>query len=185
MFRRMVILNMLLLLFLLTACSPWKGGENTTRPRVTILAKGFEIPAAVNPAEDGESGREHRKEQYRVLIEQTKEAEIPYVQLGETVEILLGEELSADYVLTDVILLPDGGYKYKMPDNGPETVVIREGSGAFELGINPAAFLSSNTADYEPGATIRGFCLKGLSGGEQQEIFFVLRTDAGSVGPSL
>ncbi|AIQ53522.1 hypothetical protein [Paenibacillus sp. FSL R7-0331] len=181
---RLMTLNMLLL-FLLTSCSAWSGGENTERPPVTVLADGSEIPATVRTADDGESDQEDRQAQYRVLMEQIEEADIPYIRLGETVEIHLGEENRAHYELTDVILLPDGSYKYKMPDNGPETVMISEGSGSFELGMNPAAFLSSNTADYEPGATVRGFRLSGLSGGAQQEIFFVLRTDAGSIGPSL
>lgn len=149
------------------------------------MADGAEILLAVRAADDGQKDRERHEEQYQALVEQIEPGDIPYIQLGESIEVHLAEEDDADYELTDVVLLPDGSYKYKMPDNGPQTVLISGGSGSFELGINPAAFLSSSTSDYEPGATLRGFRLSGMSGGELQDIYFVLRTDAGSIGPSL
>ncbi|KUP20527.1 hypothetical protein AWJ19_28120 [Paenibacillus sp. DMB5] len=149
------------------------------------MADGAEIPLAVRAANDGQTNRERHEKQYQALVELIEPGNIPYIQLGESIEVHLAEVDDADYELTDVILLPDGSYKYKMPDNGSQTVVISGGSGSFELSINPAAFLSSSTSDYEPGATLRGFRLSGMGGGELQDIYFVLRTDAGSVGPSL
>ncbi|MBY0010700.1 hypothetical protein [Paenibacillus typhae] len=174
-----------LVLFLLTACSAWDQEEDPTGKAVTVLADGTAIPLAVRAAGDGQTDREHREEQYQALVEQIEPGDIPYIQLGEQIEVHLAEEDDADYELTDVILLPDGSYKYKMPDNGPQMVGISGGAGSFELGINPAAFLSSSTSDYEPGAILRGFRLSGMNGGELQDIYFVLRTDAGSVGLSL
>ncbi|MDF9844810.1 MULTISPECIES: hypothetical protein [unclassified Paenibacillus] len=174
-----------LLLFVLTACSPWNQEEDSAGRAVTVVADGAEFPLAVRAAGDGQTDRERHEQQYQALVEQIEPGDIPYIQLGEPIEVHLAEEEDADYELTDVILLPDGSYKYKTPDNRPQTVVISGGSGSFELGINPAAFLSSSASDYEPGATLRGFRLSGMGGGELQNIYFVLRTDAGSVGPSL
>ncbi|MNI76166.1 hypothetical protein D3C73_1323770 [compost metagenome] len=98
--------------------------------------------------------------------------------MGGQVEIRLGQEASADYELTDYILTEDGAYKYRLPEQQPSVIEFSGGQGVFTLEANLAAYLSSNTKDYEPGATIRGFKLMGPAGGETREYYFVLRTDA-------
>ncbi|MNV85249.1 hypothetical protein D3C71_1791850 [compost metagenome] len=107
------------------------------------------------------------------------------MKLGESVQIQLDKGASAAYELTDVLLGEDGGYKYKMPNDKPIVIEFSSGSGSFVLKENMAAFLSSNTKDYEPGAIIHGFKLTEQGDGEKREYYFVLRTDAGLVSQSL
>ncbi|QSF43060.1 hypothetical protein [Paenibacillus tianjinensis] len=107
------------------------------------------------------------------------------MKLGESVQIQLEKGAPAVYELSDVLLSENGGYIYRMPEDKPIVMEFSSGSGSFVLKENMAAFLSSNTKDYEPGATIRGFKLTKQGGGEKQEYYFVLRTDAGSVSQRL
>lgn len=173
-FKRVRVLSVLLL-FLISACRPWNYEEGTATDTaaspVMIMAAGAEIPLAVRATEEKKSDQKVRQAQYKAIIEQQGAGDIPYVQLGEIIEFSLEEKIDAGYELTDVLLMPDGSYKYIMPDNDSGIVEINGGAGSFKLGINPAAFLSSNTADYEPGAILRGFVLTGVKAGEQREIF--------------
>jgi hypothetical protein len=82
------------------------------------------------------------------------------------------------YKLTDYILRDDGSFKYKKEIAELVNVEFEDKTATFKLDSNMAAFLSSNSKDYEAGATIRGFRLTGEWLDQTKEIMFVVRTDA-------
>lgn len=103
---------------------------------------------------------------------------IPYVKLGEVIQIEFSNTAPDSYKLTDYILRDDGTFKYKKEIAEPVNVEFEDKTATFRLDSNMAAFLSSNSKDYESGATIRGFRLTGEWLDQTKEITFVVRTDA-------
>ena len=77
----------------------------------------------------------------------------------------------------------DGSLKYDVAAD-PVPLALKGGTGSFVLKPNPAAGLSSDGADYLPGAVLRGFLLTFAWGEDRYQYAFMLRTDAGgSVNP--
>jgi hypothetical protein len=184
---RMPLLRLLSVLILcaLTACSFPNRKDKPDSSSITVTAGGSNIPVFLQTKNDEHTANTSGEVPFRALLEDLK-VSIPYVKLGESVQIQLEKEGPAIYELRDVLLREDGGYKYKLPDDNPIVMEFRSGSGSFVLKENLSAFLSSNTKDYEPGAIIRGFKLTEQGDdGEKREYYFVLRTDAGSVSQNL
>ncbi|WP_310829201.1 hypothetical protein [Paenibacillus pedocola] len=173
-----------LILCALTACSFSNHKDEPASSSITVTAGGSNIPAMIQIITEGHTANTSGEAPFRAILEDSK-VSIPYVKLGESVQIQLEKGAPAVYELSDVLLSENGGYKYRMPEDKPIVMEFSSGSGSFVLKENMAAFLSSNTKDYEPGATIRGFKLTKQGGGEKQEYYFVLRTDAGSVSQRL
>ncbi|MFF2887095.1 hypothetical protein [Paenibacillus sp. NPDC057967] len=109
-------------------------------------------------------------------------SKIPYVKLGDKMTIEANRDLSGSYEIRDVLLKKDGTLKYKTQQNiepSPVTEIqFDQGVGSFVLTENMHAYLSSQSADYEPGATIRGFKL--YLKDTEETLIFVIQTDAGS-----
>lgn len=107
-------------------------------------------------------------------------AEIPYVPIGGTITITANQDLTGSYEIRDVLLKKDGSLKYStqhsIEPSHITNIQFDEGVGSFVLRENMYAYLSSQSADYEPGATIRGFQL--YLGDTEESIIFVIRTDA-------
>ena len=53
------------------------------------------------------------------------------------------------------------------------------GTATITLSSHPAAFLSSNSEDYEPGKVIRGIVVRADIEGSSFAFAFIFRTDAG------
>ncbi|REK75975.1 hypothetical protein [Paenibacillus paeoniae] len=108
--------------------------------------------------------------------------EIPYLKLGAAITIQLNKNISGSYELKDVLLKEDGALKYitqPFIEQSHDTVIdFDKGVGSFILTENAYAYLSSQSKDYEPGATIRGFQL--YLHDKDETIAFVIRTDASS-----
>ncbi len=169
----------------LTACSFSNHKDELATSSITVAAGGSNIPAILQILNEGQTANTSEEALFKAILEDS-EVSIPYVKLGESVQIQLDKEAPAAYELTDVLLREDGGYKYKMPADKPIVIEFNSGSGSFVLKENISVFLSSNTRDYEPGAIIRGFKLTEQGDdGEKREYYFVLRTDAGSVSQNL
>ena len=177
--RFSVRLLSMLMLCVLTACSLWNREEETVSSNVTVQSAGGIIPVLVCLVKEDPPANESQATPFKTLM-QDGNVHIPYVNLGESIQIRLDQDVSATYELTDVLLKEDGSYKYNIPNDKPEVIEISSGTGSFVLKGNMAAFLSSNSKDYEPGAAIRGFKLTEQGDGEKQGFYFVLRTDAGS-----
>ncbi|UYZ13647.1 hypothetical protein A6764_01240 [Brevibacillus sp. WF146] len=107
------------------------------------------------------------------------EIKIPYVKLGETVYISFNKEPKS-YELRESILNTDGVFKYKSQpaQQQPVNIKFNNKSATFNLNENIYARLSSNSSDYKPGGTIRGFRLVCKWEDRTQEFVFVIKTDA-------
>jgi hypothetical protein len=105
-------------------------------------------------------------------------ASLPYVKLGEDVEIRFQGKAPDSYELTDSVLKQDGTEKYWKPSPDIISLSHKNNTASFQLKENTMAFMSSQSKDYEPGATIRGFRLVCRWEDQIQEYAFVLRTDA-------
>lgn len=104
---------------------------------------------------------------------------IPYAKLGDTVHISFNREPKS-YELKESILTTDGVFKYKSEPvhQQPVDIEFNPNSATFTLNENIYSLLSSNTSDYEPGGTIRGFRLVSKWEDQTQEYVFVIKTDA-------
>lgn len=111
-------------------------------------------------------------------------AGIPYVKLGETIDIAISGEGPESYQLMDYILNEDGTVKYEQQKQTaqPINITLNDGGGSFVLEENKWVYFSSDNKDYEPGAAIRGFRLTGDWKGEIKEYVFIIRTDAHKKG---
>lgn len=103
--------------------------------------------------------------------------ELPYFRKNEVFHIALDGAVPDSVVLYDDVLNEDGSLRYTRRETQIMPFELIENKGSFTLGTNPAALLSSNSADYEPGATIRGFRLKCTWGKNVCEYAFIIRTD--------
>jgi hypothetical protein len=106
---------------------------------------------------------------------------IPYVKLGETVHISLHPKPKS-FEVRESILLTDGDFKYKRQPAQQQPVTLNfndnENEATFTLNENVFALLSSNSQDYQPSGTIRGFRLVCKWEDRTQEYAFVIKTDA-------
>ncbi|ROR22320.1 uncharacterized protein DUF4846 [Mobilisporobacter senegalensis] len=116
-----------------------------------------------------------REDVFKTIIKQNNQ--IPYVQLGEMVQIEFKENNPDKITVTDYILTKEGNLKYS--DKAKEIIALEKEDGAyrFQLKSNLASFLSSNSEDYKKGNTIRGFRILCNWGKNECEYGFILRTD--------
>lgn len=162
---------MLTMLFSLTAC----GDGVNQPPEIKVTAGGQKLAVFLGMNKWNGSVYD-RADTFMLAAAQGED--IPYIELGSTISIELGEQPS-DYVLQDFILNDDGTVKYTDNWTGEIDLKLKKGKGAFVLEVNPAAMLSSASATYEPGGVLRGFRLTCSFGiGNECEYAFVLRTDA-------
>jgi len=145
-------------------------------PKIKVTAGDIEISYVVTPLQWNGSVYEYVNN-FMLHMEKTALIELPYINLGETISIEFDGKAPDSAVLTDHILNADGAEKYNIT---PETVDIKwnKDKCSFVLDRNWATSLSSNSADYEPGATIRGFRLICKWGENKCEYTFIIRSDA-------
>lgn len=117
-----------------------------------------------------------REDTFKVLAKENNEFE--YFHLGDTIVIKFLDSAPDTIELYDYILNSDGTLKYTTAATEPLNVELKDKKIEFELPANIAAVLSSNSKDYEPGATIRGFRLICTWGSNECEYAFIIRTDA-------
>ncbi|GAB6926537.1 hypothetical protein JCM10914A_05200 [Paenibacillus sp. JCM 10914] len=108
-----------------------------------------------------------------------KESEhaIPYIRLGDTIELDFGNHTPTTCEITDYLLGVDGTLKYRNTITDVD-IEILNGRGSFVLDENWAVSLSSQFRDYETGATLRGFKIICNWKDRTQEYALVARTDA-------
>ncbi len=114
------------------------------------------------------------------LVNLAKEwPELPYVKPGTEIVFTIDGPAPDSMVLRDYVLNEDGTEKYWV--DAPQNEVafaFENGAGSFALRGNFLSLLSSNSEDYEPGRSIRGFKLTCAWGENECEYAFILRTDA-------
>lgn len=103
---------------------------------------------------------------------------IPYVELGEVIQIEFKGKVPDTYEFKEYILKEDGTLKYEKSTIETININIKNKIASFTLNPNIWTSLSSHTDDYEVSAVIRGFRLLCDWNGEKYEYVFILNTDA-------
>lgn len=101
-------------------------------------------------------------------------ASIPYVALGEPVQIHIRGEAPDSIRLEDYALKLENMDRWEMPMTIP--LEFHDGKAAFALRDNPAATLDSE-GDYEPGTSIRGLKLICKWGNTEKHYTCLVRSD--------
>jgi hypothetical protein len=103
---------------------------------------------------------------------------MPRVPIGSRVGITFTGDQPVSVALSDELVATTGVPRYAAPPV-VTSLTKRADSYECELGINEAAYLSSNSDSYLPGATFRGFTLIAHFGTVSRVYVFAIRTDAG------
>ena len=172
------IFLLILIMVLVTACGN-VSSENP--PDITVTAGDQSIHYQIGMNQW--NGAVYDREESFTYIAKTVEGDFQYIPLNETITIKFSKDMPDQYALYDYVLDKDGSVKYK---NGfgaelKEEIDIRfsDKKASFTLLSNPAAMLSSNSEDYLPGETIRGFKLRcKWSNGNDCEYAFIISSDA-------
>lgn len=149
--------------------------EDGNTNEIIIKSGEKNITVTVNPSNENNSDDSDTRV-FQSIIKDTN-LTIPYVKLGETIQIDFKNEVTSTYQLKDYILREDGTPKYEKPTIVTTDIEFNKGVGTFVLSENIWVYLSSNFADYEPGKTIRGFLLVCNNKDNEKEYAFIIRTD--------
>jgi len=112
-------------------------------------------------------------------MEGTSAEKIPYVALGEEIAIKSENFQTEEFAISGYILKGNGEIRYAEKMAQTSVIPVNGGTAAITLSSHPAAFLSSNSEDYEPGKVIRGIVVRTDIEGASVAFAFILRTDAG------
>jgi hypothetical protein len=185
----LLLISLLIVLFF-TACSYNKRitapPENSatevnkvtlTNPPEIFTAGDKEIPyvAGLN---QWNSAIYDREDTFQTILKKDSGIEVPYIQLGETIQIEFKGNPPDKLQLRDYIQKEDGIPKYTGKEVNQIPVKLVGEKINFKLEVHMAAMLSSNSKDYEPGNTIRGFKLTCSWGENECEYGFIIKTDA-------
>lgn len=144
--------------------------ENSNSSEIILKAGNKNIPAMVISSDANDSDT-----QFFQSIMSENDITIPYVKLGETIQIEFNNTVTNTYQLKDYILKEDGTPKYEEKTIKTTNIKFDKGIGSFVLNENIWVNFSSNSKDYEPGKTIRGFRL--ICEDIDKEYVFIIKTD--------
>jgi hypothetical protein len=149
----------------------------TNPPEILITAGDKEIPyvAGLNQWNGAIYDRE---DTFQTILKKDSGIEVSYIQLGESIQIEFKGNPPDKLKLRDYILKEDGIPKYTGKEVNQIPVKLVGEKINFKLEVHMAAMLSSNSKDYEPGNTIRGFKLTCSWGENECEYGFIIQTDA-------
>lgn len=146
-------------------------------PQVNIIAGDIDITPTIKSNVLRMKEEANNTKLFQSIVSD-KKINIPYVKLGETVQIKFKDNLINTCKLEDYILKEDGNLKYKKESIKTTDIIFSNGVGTFILNENLFTNFSSDSKDYEPGKTIRGFKLISHSVDNKQcEYVFVVKTD--------
>jgi len=105
--------------------------------------------------------------------------DLPYIKNGETVTIVFDSSIPDSVALTEHLLRENGDGKYNIAGMEYEVMLQASDSRAsFTIEPNWATALSSDSGDYAPGGTIKGYRLVCSWGDNECEYGFIVRGDA-------
>jgi len=120
-----------------------------------------------------------REDTFRVVLGEAALAALPYIPNGEEIHITFDRDLPDTVELMEYILREDGDMQYNLGGMPYElTNFDRFLSTSFRIEPNWATLLSSDSADYAPGAVIKGYRLICYWAEHSCEYGFVIRGDA-------
>lgn len=119
-----------------------------------------------------------REGTFQSIMKNTSVTDLPYIHLNEEFHIQFKGTAPDTIKLLDYVLDSTGNAKYTDKEIQTIPFQLNNKKGSFVLGTHAASGLSSNSADYEPGASIRGFRLTCTWGDNESEYAFVIRSDA-------
>lgn len=119
-----------------------------------------------------------RESTFDTIMNENSNIEIPYIELGTKIKIEIKGRVPDRIELTDSVLRENGTVKYSYREDQIIPFTFSNRKGTYDLDIHPAVFLSSNSEDYLPGKTMRGFRLTCSWGENKCEYGFIIRTDA-------
>jgi len=112
------------------------------------------------------------------LIKTQTPGSLIYLKNGETITIEFEGEAPSRATLTELIRTADGSAKYGEGMNEPVALTLENGKLSFTIKENYATALSSDSADYVPGAVIKGYHLVCTWDRGVCEYYFAIRGDA-------
>lgn len=163
---------MLLICILFFGCK----GEISEPPEIKVTCDGTEIPYVVGLNKWGGSAYD-REDTFHTIMKAKKD--IPYIKQEKEIQIEFLGLMPDSTKLEDFVLDSNGNKKYNETVK-PKTIPIKFSNkkGKFIISQNYASMFSSNSKDYEPGASIRGFRLNCKWGEDECEYAFIIRSDA-------
>ncbi|RJE86920.1 hypothetical protein D3P07_17215 [Paenibacillus sp. 1011MAR3C5] len=144
-------------------------------PRITIQSGDSEIPF-VSRVVNNSDNPDDRSDAFETLI--NNKVEIPYLQIREKIQLILEKDAPVSQTLYDEILNENGTIKYNELSTKEVVFHFNDKIGTFILAPNLASQLSSNSQDYEPGKSIRGFTLICNWENKSIQYSFIVRSDA-------
>lgn len=164
----------LVLLFIFSACDR-EQARNPVMNEASVTSKG-KVIRSVEKLLETNTGSDEDRTLFQSLMAES-DLIIPYVKLGEIIQVDFSGTAPDSYKLTDYILKEDGTFKYNKGTASPVNLEFDNKKATFKLDSIMTVFLSSDSKDYEPGATFRGFRLIGEWVDQSKEITFIVRTD--------
>ena len=173
-----VALLIAILAFTFLAFSGCKAQEPEAFPAIKVSSGGVEISTVIG--KNRLNGAVYDREPtLRHLMSRCAPSDLVHVQNGETIAITFEGTAPDTATLTEHIINADGSMKYESEYSGTVIdIVFTDGKGSFTLEPNFATVLSSDGADYAPGATLKGYRLTCDFGDDQCEYAFAIRSDA-------
>lgn len=165
-----------------TSCSYNK--KTAAPPKILITSEDKEIPYVVGLNQWNGSIYD-REDTFQTIIKKDSGIKVPYIQLGKTIQMDFKGIKPDKLVLKDYILKENGIPKYTEKLINEVPVKLVDGKVTFKLDVHMAAMLSSNSKDYEPGNTIRGFKLTCNWGNNECEYGFIIASDANQLKSEL
>jgi hypothetical protein len=149
----------------------------TQEPHLKIVAGEQEIKGIYYGNQYDQTNEDIEKGLEKAMEDNSWE-KLPYVALNEIITIEAENFVTEEFTASDYILTKTGSFRYDEKVVQTSVVPLKEGKANIALSSNPAANLSSNSEDYEPGRTIRGFVLRANIEGSSFTFAFIVRTDA-------
>ena len=172
----------MLLMFLLVGFPVLNAGCGGEVPQPTMEASEGEIICTVPESTDtaAENTGEDAEASWREYLEEYGD-ELVYVELNEPVTLSFEGEQPEELEIRDSIIDENGALRYQERVTELRAFTWDEEQQAYTIYI-PGHFgsmLSSDSADYEPGACLRGMEIHYQWNGEEYTSLLALRTDAG------
>ena len=147
-------------------------------PSIIVTSGGITIPWVVGMNRLGDSIVD-RQDTLIQLMHDHVLADLPHLADGATITVDFQGDPPDAFRMTEHIINPDGLPKYTTGSADRSVdIVFTHGVGTFTLMPNWATAVSSDSADYAPGATLKGFRLVANWGTDECEYAFVIRGDA-------